>query len=117
MVVHIHREIEATLSSLPALLSLKGINKQLLHFWVLSHVSLTIPERFTGLPVNGQDRWNVTQVTDLVRPLIFRLNSGVKSNVTPAPLGLNCIYCGSNTKAWSSLRLPAEAMIRRKTVS
>ena len=44
------------------------------------------------------------------------MNSGVKYSVTPAPLGVNCIYCGSNTKACSSLLLPAEAMARRKTV-
>ena len=44
------------------------------------------------------------------------MNSRVKYSVTPAPIGLNFIYCGSNTKACSSLRLPAEAMARRKTV-
>ena len=40
------------------------------------------------------------------------MNSGVKYKVTPAPLGLNCIYCDS--KACSSLRLPAEAIPRSK---
>ena len=41
------------------------------------------------------------------------MNSGVKYKVTPAPLGLNCIYYDS--KACSSHRLPAEAIPRRKT--
>ena len=42
--------------------------------------------------------------------------SGVKYRVSPAPLSLNCIYCRSNTKACSSLHLPAEAMAKRETV-
>ena len=41
------------------------------------------------------------------------MNCGVKYKVTPAPLGSNCIYCDS--KACSSLRLPAEAIRRSKT--
>ena len=44
------------------------------------------------------------------------MNSGVKYKVSLALLGLNCIYCGSNTKACSSPSLPAEAIARRKTV-
>ena len=44
------------------------------------------------------------------------MNWGVKYSVIPAPLVFNCIYRGSNTKAFSSLHLPAEAMARRKNV-
>ena len=41
------------------------------------------------------------------------MNSGMKYKVTPAPLGLNCIYCDS--KACSSICLPAEAIPKSKT--
>ena len=41
------------------------------------------------------------------------MNSGVKYKVTPAPLGLNCIF-NCDSKACSSLRLPAEAIPRSK---
>ena len=91
-------KIEAALSSLPTLLSLKETNKRPLPFLILGAQSCIYD--------NPWDRWDVPQVTDLVRPLILRMNSGVKNNVTPVSLGLKC-----------SLRLPAEAMIRRKTVS
>ena len=88
--------------------------------WVLSHVSMTIPElpslgnwsnNFV-LPVRtaGMYHGSLTWLD-----LIFRMNSGVKCNVTPASLGLKCIYYRSNTKAWSSLCLSTEAMIKRKT--
>ena len=82
---------------------------------VLEHPDWTV--RSTKLWFTSRNRWDIPLVTDLVWPLIFsHMNSGVKYKVTPAPLGLNCIYCRSNTKAWSSMRLPAEAMARRKTV-
>ena len=89
------------------------------YLWVLSHVSMIIPERSdwairsTNLAYQSEPLEFVPQVTDLVRPLILRMNSGVKYNVTSAPLGLNCMNCGSNTKFTVS---PAEAMARRKTV-
>ena len=117
------QRIEAALSSLPALLFLKEINKRRLPFLNSGSQSCIYdkPESphlgnwSTKIRFTSQECWNVPRVTDLVEPLIFK--SGVKSNATPTPLGLNCIYSGSNTKAKSSLHLPAEAMIRRKTVS
>ena len=61
MVVHIHREIKAAMSSLPALLSLKETNKLRLSFLILGAQScisdntrapsLGQPEPQTGLPV------------------------------------------------------------------
>ena len=58
--------------------------------WVLSHVSVRIPERphwaiwSTKIWFTSWNRWNVPGVTDLVRPLVFHMNFGVKYNVIPA---------------------------------
>ena len=75
MVVHIHQEIEAALSSLPALLSLKGINKRRLPF--LNFGCMIVPEytnwaiRSTKIWLSSGNRWNVLWVIDCVMPLIF----------------------------------------------
>ena len=76
----------------------------------LSWDTLAILKKGMRIHYVGVDPKRYLDCTELLpRIVVFERN-------TQAPLDLNCTYCRSNTKAWSSLHLPAEAMARRKTV-
>ena len=98
IVVQIHLEIVAALSSFPALLSLIGTT--IPQFRMLYNISVIVSKsshwavRSTIIWLASRDGWNVPWVINLIRFLIYNMNMG--------PSWVSTVYFRSNTNAWSS---------------
>ena len=118
IVVQIQREIEAALSSFSAPCCI--LNKQAASALLNSrHASMIASGRSywqLGAPKSGlkvRTPW-MYLVIDLVRSLILSHELGDKVECNPDLFRF--VYCRANTKACSSLLLPAESMARGKTI-